>query len=134
MAKLDENIFKEINVKHNGNVRNMPIFAGNTFTIKVPTSKEEAKTWAKDQGTWDGIQTNEGTLLSTTALTRNGNGLELEGNDTNERLASFCAKYTKEIAGVNVVTIKVTKVEQRKSINPETGEIQMRNYYWFEAI
>ena len=133
MAKLDEKVLAKINTKHNAEARNMPIFANATFTIKVPTTEEEAVNFTKDQGTWDGIQTEEGMLLSTTALTRKGNGLELEGNDTNARLVSLCS-LAKEIAGVNVINIQVTKIEQRKSVDPETGALQMRNYYFFKLI
>lgn len=133
MAKLDEKVLSKINTKHNSEVRNMPIFVNSTFTIKVPMTEEEATNFTKDQGTWDGVQTEEGVLLSTTALTRKGNGLELEGKDTNERLVSFC-KLAKEVAGINVVSIQVTKVEQRKSVDPETGALQMRNYYFFKLI
>lgn len=133
MAKLDEKVLSKINSNHNSEVRNMPIFVNSTFTIKVPMTEEEAAIFTKDQGTWDGVQTEEGVLLSTTALTRKGNGLELDGKDTNERLVSFC-KLAKEVAGINVVNLQVTKVEQRKSIDPETGALQMRNYYFFKLI
>lgn len=133
MAKLDEKVLAKINTNHNAETRNMPIFVNATFTIKIPTTEEEAVNFTKDQGTWDAIQTEEGMLLSTTALTRKGNGLELDGKDTNERLISLC-KLAKEVAGIEVVTIQVTKVEQRKSIDPNTEGLQMRNYYFFKLI
>ena len=133
MAKLDEKVLSKINANHNSEVRNMPIFVGSTFTIKVPTTEAEAEHFTKDQGSWDGIQTEEGILLSTTALTRKGNGLELDGKNTNERLISLC-NLAKDVAGVNLINIQVTKVEQRKSIDPEQGTLQMRNYYFFKLV
>lgn len=126
MGNLAKNIIEQLNVTHNNEVRNMPILEGQTYHFVVPQTVAEAKEFIVDNGTWDGIRTNEGMILSTSSLTRNGNGLGLQASDVRGRIVEIC-----EHADANhVVALRVLKVYTRTGFN-EQGQPQARNYYTF---
>ena len=127
MENLAENIVNAIVVtRDNEAIRNMPIFAGDVFHIHVPTTEDEAKALVQQQeGGWDGVPTEEGMVLSVTSLTRNGNGLNLNGDTRQARLGNMLS-YNSD----GRVALRVTRVQQRMGFSEE-GQPQARNYYFF---
>ena len=109
-----------------GDVRNMPIMAGNTYLVVLPTDAT-FKDWVKEQpGGWYGIATQEGITLSVTALTRTGNGISFKSQEVASRLMELA-----EMAD-SVLSLRVTKVSQRNTLSEE-GKPQIRNYYTFQV-
>lgn len=127
MENLAENILKAITVsRDNDAVRNMPVFAGDVYHIHVPTTEDEARAMVQPQESgWDGVPTEEGLVLSVTSLTRNGNGLNLNGETRSARLGDMLSHGSD-----GHVALRVTKVSQRMGFS-ETGQPQSRNYYFF---
>lgn len=127
MENLAENIANAIVVsRDNDAVRNMPVFAGDVYHIHVPTSEDEAKKLVVlQEGGWDGIPTEEGMVLSVTSLTRNGNGLNLNGETRQARIVDLLSH-----GNDGHVALRVEKVSQRMAFS-DTGTPQTRNYYFF---
>ena len=127
MENLAENILRAITVsRDNDAVRNMPVFAGDVYHIHVPTTEDEARALVQPQeGGWDGVPTEEGMVLSVTSLTRNGNGLNLNGDTRQVRLGDMLAH-----GNDGRIALRVTRVQQRMGFSEE-GQPQTRNYYFF---
>ena len=127
MENLAENILNAIVVaRDNDAVRNMPIFAGDVYHIHVPATEDEARAVVQEQnGGWDGVPTEEGMVLSVTALTRGGNGLNLQGATRQARLGEMLAH-----GNDGHVALRVVRVNQRMAFSDE-GQAQARNYYFF---
>ena len=131
MANLTENqkkVLGSIKLSHNSDARNMPITENSVYHITRPETDEDLAKLITNEGTWDAVNTNEGIRLSVTALTRIGNGLPLNGSTSEDRLKELLSLGE----DTNVITLTVTKVANRKALDPNTGNEQMRYYYWFK--
>lgn len=99
--------------------KRMPNLKGDTFTFVVEEGKTPSDYIVPDKSNrWRMVKDKNGKQLSQTALTREGNGLDIAGDTANEALGAFFDKVIS--AGAKGYTITITNVR----VNPSTIEGQ----------
>lgn len=98
-----------LTVKNTTTVNRMPITKGITLTFVPDPANIQEHDATDGMNPWTGYVAVDGTEVSITALTRIGNGLELEGSNPSSRLQSLFTKFGNEETGIVVVNVKDVK-------------------------
>lgn len=94
--------------------RRMPVMKGDRFHFVIDPSKDLLKEYVRNADTFRMVKDKDGKEISQNQLTRLGNGLDLEGDTSNEALGSF---FEKVIAnGKNGLVIEISDLK----VNPST--------------
>lgn len=122
--KVEDNYTEEF--KGNQAPKEMPYFAGMVLKFTADTFDLVQN---RDPFKWLGVKTADGGLISATALTRNRNGLGLQGKDNAERLKNMLKLFDDS----GVLQIKIKDVKTREFHQPD-GTTSQSNYYFFEVL
>ena len=122
--KVDELYTEEF--KGNAAPKNMPYFTGMVLKFTEDTFDLVQN---RDPFKWLGVKTVDGGLISATALTRNRNGLNLQGKDNAERIKSMLKLFDDK----GVLQLKIKDIKTRE-FRQDDGTLSSSNYYFFEVL